>query len=115
MINTSREKGCGWRTVRWLQPTFPCKLRARVGVAVALPREDTSTTEMPPTLKGSDFATLGLARGASVDEAKAAFRKLALKHHPDKGGDAAKFWEISEAFAAIAAAARRPCCGRRFP
>lgn len=67
-----------------------------------------STAVSPmPHAKAKDFATLSLARGASVDEAKAAFRKLALKHHPDKGGDAAKFREISEAFTAIAAAAGR--------
>ena len=30
------------------------------------------------------YATLGLEKGASDDEIKRAFRKLAIKYHPDK-------------------------------
>ena len=37
------------------------------------------------------YATLGVAKTASQDEIKKAFRKLASQHHPDKGGDTAKF------------------------
>lgn len=44
------------------------------------------------------YAILGLKRGASEDEVKKAYRKLAMKHHPDKGGDEAKFKEIKEAY-----------------
>ena len=55
----------------------------------------------------ADFAALGLAPGATVDAAKSAFKRLALVHHPDKGGSAAKFREISSAFSAIAEAAGR--------
>ena len=57
--------------------------------------------------RAADFATLGLAPGASVDAAKSAFKRLALVHHPDKGGSAAKFREISSAVSAIAEAAGR--------
>lgn len=45
------------------------------------------------------YTTLGVDKGASADEIKKAFRKLAHKYHPDKeGGDEAKFKEINEAY-----------------
>ena len=44
------------------------------------------------------YETLGLAQGASPDEVKKAYKKLALQHHPDRGGDAEKFKEISRAY-----------------
>jgi molecular chaperone DnaJ len=45
------------------------------------------------------YETLGIKKGASDDEIKKAFRKLAVKHHPDKeGGNEAKFKEINEAY-----------------
>lgn len=44
------------------------------------------------------YEILGIAKSASADEIKKAFRKLAVKHHPDKGGDEAKFKEINEAY-----------------
>lgn len=44
------------------------------------------------------YSTLGVGRNASSDEIKAAYRKMAMKHHPDRGGDEKKFKEISEAY-----------------
>lgn len=45
------------------------------------------------------YEVLGVGKGASDDEIKKAFRKLAVKFHPDKeGGDEAKFKEINEAY-----------------
>jgi molecular chaperone DnaJ len=45
------------------------------------------------------YEVLGVAKGASADEIKKAFRRLAIQHHPDKeGGDEAKFKEINEAY-----------------
>lgn len=44
------------------------------------------------------YSTLGLQRGATDDEIKKAYRSLAMKHHPDRGGDEAKFKEISTAY-----------------
>lgn len=47
------------------------------------------------------YRTLGLAVGASEEEIKKAYRKLASIHHPDKGGDTKKFQEIQTAYDAI--------------
>ena len=45
------------------------------------------------------YEVLGIAKGASADEIKKAYRKAAVKYHPDKeGGDEAKFKEVSEAY-----------------
>lgn len=44
------------------------------------------------------YQTLGLKPDASVDQIKKAYRSLAMKHHPDRGGDQAKFKDISVAY-----------------
>jgi curved DNA-binding protein len=44
------------------------------------------------------YSILGVPRDASEDEIKAAYRKLAMKHHPDRGGDQAQFQNIQEAY-----------------
>lgn len=48
------------------------------------------------------YQILGISKGATEEEIKTAFRKLAHKYHPDKkGGDEGKFKEVSEAYAVL--------------
>src|SRR6185436_5813248 len=54
------------------------------------------------------YDILGIQKGATEEEIKSAFRKLAHKYHPDKkGGDEKKFKEVSEAYAVLSDKKRR--------
>ena len=53
------------------------------------------------------YATLGVSKTATPDEIKRAFRKLASQHHPDKGGDTAKFQSIQAAYDTLGDTAKR--------
>lgn len=47
------------------------------------------------------YQTLGVQRNATDDEIKRAYRKAAMKHHPDRGGDQTKFQALQEAYATL--------------
>src|SRR3989338_241052 len=54
------------------------------------------------------YEVLGVAKSATQDEIKKAFRKKAHEYHPDKGGgDEEKFKEINEAYQALSDAQKR--------
>lgn len=44
------------------------------------------------------YSVLGVNENATQDEIKKAYRKLAVEHHPDKGGNEETFKQISEAY-----------------
>jgi molecular chaperone DnaJ len=53
------------------------------------------------------YQILGVPKNASTEDIKKAYRHLAKKHHPDKGGDAEKFKEVSEAYQILSDADKR--------
>lgn len=44
------------------------------------------------------YSILGVNKTSTQDEIKKAYRKLASKHHPDRGGDEALFKQVQEAY-----------------
>lgn len=53
------------------------------------------------------YNTLGISRDADQETIKAAFRKLAMKHHPDRGGDPNQFQKINEAYETLSDPTKR--------
>ena len=44
------------------------------------------------------YGLLGVDKNVDDNTLKKAYRKMAVKHHPDKGGDEQNFKDISEAY-----------------
>jgi DnaJ family protein A protein 2 len=62
---------------------------------------------MPKTEEVDLYKRLGVAKDASDADIKKAYRKLALTHHPDKGGDPETFKGLAEAYAVLSDAEKR--------
>ena len=85
------------RSVRLFSPLSARARRARRGGATWLERSPGATAAMP-----DHYATLGIARDATEADIKKAYRKEALKWHPDKNPDQKeraerRFKEVSQA------------------
>lgn len=70
--------------------------------------------------RAADLRLLGFVPDPAPDEIEAAYRRLALEHHPDRGGDPARFAEVTAARDRLLEAAgdvrgrrgeRCPACG----
>jgi molecular chaperone DnaJ len=64
------------------------------------------------------YEVLGVDKKATTEDIKKAFRKLAQKHHPDKGGSEEKFKEITEAYSILSDDKKRreyDSYGQTFP
>ncbi len=53
------------------------------------------------------YDILAVEKTATESEIKKAFRKQAMQHHPDKGGDPEKFKEISKAYEVLSDTEKR--------
>lgn len=47
------------------------------------------------------YKTLDLQENASDDDIRQAYKRLAMQHHPDRGGDQSRFQEIQEAYSTL--------------
>merc|ERR1712054_568554 len=61
----------------------------------------------PPADTTALYEILGVEKDASESEIKKAYRKLAMKHHPDKGGDPDTFKKMTEAHTILSDSEKR--------
>lgn len=79
----------------------------RHGGAAILERAFTGFVALPaPGATREWWEVLGVARTASVDEARAAYRRAASEAHPDRGGTDARMAEVNRAWQQAQEAAR---------
>lgn len=81
---------------------------ARWGTGDMLEAAFTGFTALPAPSEAKEWwEVLGVPRHANQDEIKAAYRRLASEHHPDRGGDAARMAQINDAYRTAASGSHR--------
>jgi curved DNA-binding protein len=53
------------------------------------------------------YSILGVAKNASEQDIRKAYKKMSMQHHPDRGGDEEKFKQINEAYSTLKDPAKR--------
>lgn len=74
---------------------------ARWGTGDMLEAAFTGFTALPPAQEQearSWWVVLGVDRDDSIEKIRNAYLRLRGQHHPDRGGDAARFMEVEQAF-----------------
>jgi curved DNA-binding protein CbpA len=61
----------------------------------------------------SPYDELGVSRSATAAEIKSAYRRLAVKHHPDQGGDTEHFKRIKAAYEVLTDPRKRAAYERK--
>jgi hypothetical protein len=95
-MTTPPDDGKEYERDRWSGAWMP--------TAAERAREQAKYDQFRPLLTQNSYghwAVLGVEVGVSKDDVKAAYRRLASKHHPDRGGDAAVMAKINVAYAAL--------------
>jgi curved DNA-binding protein CbpA len=72
--------------------------------------EQKSSSEYTPTSRVKDrtlYDALGVSPDANPSQLKKAYYRLAMKEHPDKGGDTERFQKVGEAWQVLSDPARR--------
>lgn len=94
-----------YTTVRWNMRACGMTVEAlrtiqRHGATELLERAFTGFTALPP--RGGEarpwWEVLGVSQTAAADEVKAAYRELAMAHHPDLGGDGETMARVNRAY-----------------
>lgn len=75
---------------------------ARYGATEMLEQAFTGFAALPPARTADPpwWVVLGVDQGATIDDVRAAYRRLAHLHHPDRGGDSARMAQINRAYEA---------------
>lgn len=81
---------------------------ARHGATQMLEQAFTGFAALPPATPADPpwWVVLGVSKDAAEEPVREAYRRLALEHHPDRGGDSARMAQVNRAYEAARAPKR---------